>query len=470
MSSAIDFSDTICAPATASGGALNIIRISGGKAIDITSQIFYPASGRSFTERKANMATFGEIRDGEQVIDEVVALPYRAPHSYTGEDSVEITCHGSRFITDRIISLLLSHGCRMARPGEYTERAFLKGKMDLSQAEAVADVIAARSEAFSSIAIHQLRGSLSKAIDQIRERLIHLISMLELSLDFSDHEDLEFASQDKVLAATDAVIDEIKRLTASFAEGNMVKNGIPVAIIGRPNVGKSTLMNTLLGDNRAIVSARPGTTRDTIEETLYIAGTEFRMIDTAGLRTTDDDIEQAGIDRAMEQIEKAQIILCVVSADSAADDLDVLRSIGSGAKVIIAVNKCDLHPKGLDSIGRDVKSRAAAILGTTPDVCCISARRGTGIPALRKLLTGILPHHGELSGNTTIIVNRRHYDTLRKALSQIEEMRGKLLQGEPAEILSLYLRDAADTLTALGGGTTPDEVLNTLFIHISVGK
>ena len=308
---------TICALATAPGGALGIIRISGPKALEILSRVFT----KNLTEADGNTIHYGHIKDGEVVVDEVLVSVFRAPHSYTGEESAEISCHGSRYILNKVLALLIENGCRQAGPGEFTQRAYLNGKMDLSQAEAVADLIASSNKATHQIAMSQLRGHFSSQLAQLREQLLKLTSLLELELDFSDHEDLEFADRNELQELTKTIDNHITRLARSFETGQALKQGIPVAIAGKTNVGKSTLLNALLKDDRAIVSDIHGTTRDTIEDTIDIRGITFRFIDTAGIRQTTDAIEQIGINRTYAAIEKARIVLWLIDAKPSEEEI-----------------------------------------------------------------------------------------------------------------------------------------------------
>ena len=317
--------DTICAIATAQGGAIGSIRVSGADAIRITSHIFTPAkSGKALADCKPYTLTFGKIHDGEEIIDEVLVSLFRAPHSYTGEDSTEITCHGSSYILQQVLQLLIKHGCRLAGPGEYTQRAFLNGKMDLSQAEAVADLIASSSAATHRLAMSQMRGGFSKELTELRNQLLHFTSLIELELDFSDHEELEFADRTELYRLADHIEGVISRLVHSFSVGNAIKNGVPVAIIGETNAGKSTLLNVLLNEDKAIVSDIHGTTRDVIEDTTNIGGITFRFIDTAGIRETNDTIESLGIERTFQKLEQAEIVLWMIDATDATSQMNQL--------------------------------------------------------------------------------------------------------------------------------------------------
>ena len=464
--------DTICAVATAPGGALGIVRVSGCEAISIATKVFFPISGKAFDTVKANHATLGTIEYEGQVIDEVVGLPFYAPHSYTGENSVEFSCHGSQYILSKIVQILISNGCRIAQPGEYTKRAFLNGKMDLSQAEAVADVIAANSEAYNRIAINQLRGGIKEMLNSMHNKITTLRSMLELELDFSDHEDLEFAQRPQLLEMASELKDEMENLASTFTTGNTIKNGIPVAIVGRPNVVKSTLMNALLKEDRAIVSDIPGTTRDTIEESFYISGIEFRLIDTAGLRKTNDKVENLGISRTIETIKNAQTIVLIVNADEEVLNLPFSKiEIPSDVYLIIAINKIDLisDKQKLIEIGDRIKNQTVKTLGISPTLVYTSAINGTGIEELKKSLTDTQKDNVSASSNA-IVVNKRHYEALRKASSDMQNVLEDIKNNISAELVSLDLRQVDYDLMEISGATTPQEVLNKIFSHFCIGK
>ena len=329
--------ETICALATATGGAIGIIRISGPKTLEILSDIFT----KSLTKARPNTIHYGHIKDKDEIIDEVLVSVFRAPHSYTGEESAEISCHGSQYILNKVLELLVKNGCRMANPGEFTMRAYLNGKMDLSQAEAVADIIASTNKATHQLAMSQLRGSVSNELSLLREQLLHLTSLMELELDFSDHEDLEFADRTELLQLTKKIDSHITRLAHSFETGQAIKQGIPVAIVGKTNVGKSTLLNRLLKDDRAIVSNVHGTTRDTIEDTIDIQGVTFRFIDTAGIRKTTDEVECIGIQRTYEAIKKARIILWVIDDVPSPKDIQEIVEETNDKHLVIIQNKED---------------------------------------------------------------------------------------------------------------------------------
>ena len=425
-------SDTICALATAPGGALGIIRVSGHQSLEVLSHIFI----KDLTQANPNTIHYGHIKHGTEIIDEVMVSVFRAPHSYTGEDSAEISCHGSRYILNKVLELLIQQGCRMARPGEYTQRAYLNGKMDLSQAEAVADLIASTNRATHQIAMNQLRGGISTKLAQLREQLLKLTSLLELELDFSDHEDLEFADRSELLELTKTIDKHITHLANSFEIGNALKNGIPVAIIGAPNVGKSTLLNALLGEDRAIVSDQQGTTRDAIEDTIQLGGITFRFIDTAGIRHTDDRIERMGIDRSMAAAQRARIILMMTEPGVPYPDI----TVRDDQTVIRIENKTETF----------------------------QAKYGVGLDALRQRLIDAAP---KTNANDVIVTNARHYDALLRAHASIQRVIDGLQQQLSGDLLSEDLRQALDTLAEITGGQiTPQETLNNIFQHFCVGK
>lgn len=372
---------TICAIATPSGGAIGIIRVSGPEAINLTSQLFVPAGKKSLKEKEGSSLTFGKIVDpaNGDIVDEVLVSLFRAPHSYTGEDSTEISCHGSQYILSRVLQLLVNAGCQLAKPGEYTQRAFLNGKMDLSQAEAVADLIASSTAANHRMAMRQMRGGFSKELRELRDHLLHITSLLELELDFSDHEDLEFASRDELLSLAQQIHDRITRLCRSFKLGNALKRGIPVAIVGETNAGKSTLLNALVGEQRALVSNIHGTTRDTVEETVVVGGTLIRFIDTAGIRSTTDTVEQMGIERTYEKIEEADIVLWLIDATAARAQYDHLSGVlaHTDKHVVPILNKTDLlDHKELDTLHHELQSllypAKPAVANPTETISCPS--------------------------------------------------------------------------------------------------
>jgi tRNA modification GTPase len=451
--------DTICALATAPGGALGIIRISGPQAFEILSRIFT----RNLTDAQPNTIRYGHIVEydtvsqHQEVIDEVLVSIFQAPHSYTGEDSAEISCHGSRFILNKVLALLIANGCRQANPGEFTQRAYLNGKMDLSQAEAVADLIASTNKATHQIAMSQLRGQFSSQLAQLREQLLKLTSLLELELDFSDHEDLEFADRCELLKLTKTINNHITNLAKSFETGQAIKHGIPVAIVGKTNVGKSTLLNALLKDDRSIVSDIHGTTRDTIEDTIDINGITFRFIDTAGIRQTTDEVEQIGIERTYQAIQKARIVLWIIDNQPSTEEINDILQHTENKKLIIVNNKIDkLNNNGYNLLNN-------------PTVH-ISAKFGTGIDILERAIyqAADIP---TLSDTDVIVTNARHYDALVRAQQSIQRVIDGLEQQLSGDLLSEDLRLALDQLSEITRGQiTPNEVLGNIFKNFCVGK
>jgi tRNA modification GTPase len=445
--------DTICALATAPGGALGIIRISGPQALEILSHVF----SKNLTDAKPNTVHFGHIKDGTEVIDEVLVSVFRAPHSYTGEDSAEISCHGSRYILNKVLELLIQQGCRMANPGEYTMRAYLNGKMDLSQAEAVADLIAASNEANHQMAMSQLRGGISTKLSQLRDQLLKLTSLLELELDFSDHEDLEFADRSELLSLAKNINNHITHLAESFETGQAIKQGIPVAIVGKTNVGKSTLLNALLKDDRAIVSDIHGTTRDTIEDTIDINGITFRFIDTAGIRQTSDQVEQIGIERTYAAIDKARIVIWMVDAEPAQEELINMNKLSENKKLILVRNKID-------------KAQNTPFIIVKIPLIEISAKHGTHLSNLEQAIYEAAdiptPQQSDI-----IVTNARHYDALIRAHAHLQRVLDGMAQNISGDLLSEDLRLTLDTLSEITGGQiTPNEVLGNIFKNFCVGK
>ena len=445
--------DTICALATAPGGALGIIRISGPQSLEILSHVFT----KDLSKAEPNTIHYGHIKDGAEIIDEVMVSLFRAPHSYTGEDSAEISCHGSRYIINKVLELLIQNGCRMAEPGEYTQRAFLNGKMDLSQAEAVADLIASSNKATHQMAMSQLRGQFSSALGQLREQLLKLTSLLELELDFSDHEDLEFADRSELLSIAKEIDNRVTRLAQSFEAGQALKQGIPVAIVGKTNVGKSTLLNRLLKDDRAIVSDIHGTTRDTIEDTIDIKGITFRFIDTAGIRQTQDEVEQIGITRTYAAIDKARIILWIIDEEPSIKDINDMLQHAENKKLIVIKNKTDkINNNGYNLLN-------------LPSVT-ISAKFGTGMEELEQAIYESADIRN-LTENDIIVTNARHYDVLLRAHDSIQRVIDGLQMQLSGDLLSEDLRQAIDTLAEITGGQiTPNEVLGNIFKNFCVGK
>ena len=459
--------DTICALATAPGGAIGIIRISGAQSLEILSHIFT----KNLSDAKANTIHFGHIIERKnhsgnvervaipspQTIDEVLVSVFRAPRSYTGEDSVEISCHGSRYILNKILELLVHNGCRMAEPGEFTKRSFLNGKLDLSQAEAVADLIASSNKATHQLAMSQLRGSVSSELAQLRDQLLHLTSLLELELDFSDHEDLEFADRTELNTIAKSIDKQVTRLAQSFETGQAIKQGIPVAIVGKTNVGKSTLLNRLLKDDRAIVSDVHGTTRDTIEDTIDINGVTFRFIDTAGIRQTTDQVEKIGIERTYSAIDKARIVLWVIDQKPSAKEFDDILKRTENKKLIVVRNKID------------TAENSPFALVKIP-LIEISAKQGTNLAQLEQTIyeaAGI----PTLSDTDVIITNARHYDALVRARQSLSRVLDGLRLCLSGDLLSEDLRDVLNILSEITGGQiTTHEVLGNIFKNFCVGK
>lgn len=448
------FKDTICAPATPVGGALAVVRLSGPQAIAIAQSVF----SKDISHAKGQSLHYGNVIDDDSSeVDDVMLSVYRSPHSYTGEDSVEISCHGSAYVVERTLSLLTAHGARMAEPGEFTRRAYLNGKMDLSQAEAVADLIASSTRAQHDIAIRQLKGGISDKLSDLRDQLLRLYSLLELELDFSDHEELEFADRGQLLSLANDIDGEVMALARSFGQGNAIKQGIPVAIVGKTNVGKSTLLNRLLGDERAIVSDVHGTTRDTIEDTLVIDGTLFRLIDTAGMRHTDDRVELIGIDRSLRAISHAAIVLWVVDSRPTADELVEMGQRCKGRAVAIVWNKADV-------------TEPTTVSASIPQVN-ISAKSGNGVESVLHLISK-LSGLGEKRHGSVIVSNVRHYNQLISAHTHLQEVISGITDGLTPDLLAESLKEVLSDLSSITGRgiITPQETLNNIFRHFCIGK
>ena len=453
--------DTICSISTPQGiGAIALIRMSGPQAFAIAQPLF----AFDFAQLKPSVAKFAELKEHDQLIDQVVVVKYASPHSYTGEDMVEISCHGSTYIQQKILELLIEHGCRMANPGEYTMRAFMNGKMDLPQAEAVGDLIDSQSEASHHLAVNQLKGAFSAKMKALRAQFVEFASLLELELDFSG-EDVEFANRDRLSQLLRELKTEVNSLIDSFKAGNAIKSGVPVVIIGKPNVGKSTLLNTLLHDERAIVSNIPGTTRDTIEDVLNIGGVTFRFIDTAGLRSSDDEIEQFGIERTYQAVAKADIILYMVDATTTSveeiqEEINFLKEEVdmSAKKLILVANKID----GLTEMPRYLKQLKEY------EPVFVSAKRNVNIESITDQLVAMAAHH-RLS-DQTLLTNVRHYDNFLKIRDSITKIEQGLSEGIPTDLVAIDVREALHYLGVVTGEIATDEILNTVFGHFCIGK
>ena len=453
--------DTICAIATAQGGAIGCIRVSGPEAIEITPA----ATNRELGDSKPYTLTFGRIYDGSEVIDEVLVSLFRAPHSYTGENSTEITCHGSAYILQKVLQLLIKNGCRMAAPGEYTQRAFLNGKMDLSQAEAVADLIASSSAATHRLAMSQMRGGFSKELATLRDQLLHFTSLIELELDFSDHEELEFADRSELCQLANNIEKVIARLVNSFNVGNAIKNGVPVAIIGETNAGKSTLLNVLLNEDKAIVSDIHGTTRDIIEDTVNIGGITFRFIDTAGIRETSDTIESLGIERTFQKLDQAEIVLWMIDATNAQAQITQLAGQllprCERKQLILVYNKADLVDNIQNSIPDNFPDNVQSIT--------LSAKKREHIEELQRMLI-TSAHLPTITQNDVIVTNVRHYEALNNALEAIHRVQEGLTNNISGDFISQDIRDCIFHLSDIAGEVTNDMVLQNIFQHFCIGK
>lgn len=452
--------DTITALATQPGGAIGVVRVSGAKAIELTEKVFRGVGKKPLHEAKGNTLHYGEIvgKDGKE-IDDVLVSVFRAPHSYTGEDSTEISCHGSTYVLNQVVKALIDAGCRQARPGEYTQRAYLNGKMDLSQAEAVADLIAATNRASHQVALSQLKGHFSSELSKLRDQLLKMTSLLELELDFSDHEELEFADRGELKALAETIHERISVLIRSFETGNALKRGVPVAIIGKTNVGKSTLLNCLLHEEKAIVSNIHGTTRDVIEDTTEIQGITFRFIDTAGLRNTDDQVEQLGIERSYKKLAEARIILWVVDAAPSLSELSEMQARCEGKSLILVRNKVD-----------ETNAEELSVGDSHCPIVAISAKYKRNIDQLEQLIyaSANIP---EINENSVIITSVRHYEALTRADDSILRVIDALSMSLSGDLISEDLRICLDELADITGGQiTPNEVLGNIFKHFCIGK
>lgn len=466
--------NTICAIATAPGGAIGIIRISGSEAISIADRIFRPVgSTLSLSERKAYTLAFGNIVNANNnVIDEVLVSIFRAPHSYTGEDSVEISCHGSAYVLQQVMLLLTENGCVPAGPGEFTQRAFLNGKMDLSQAEAVADLISSTNKATHDMAMSQLKGHFSNELADLRAHLLKLTSLLELELDFSDHEELEFADRSELYTLANDIHQRLVSLARSFEVGNALKNGIPVAIVGNTNVGKSTLLNHLLHEEKAIVSDVHGTTRDFIEDSTIINGIQFRFVDTAGIRDTDDVVENIGIERTYKKMQEAKIVLWLIDQEPDASKIEDIKQRVAGKKLIIVRNKIDLTNSSLnDSSSAKPTIQHSKLNIQNSQSVDISAKYGTNIPLLEQLIVEAA-NIPQISESDIVITSVRHYSALLKADESLQRVIQSMDIGLSGDLLAEDLRMVIEHLAEITGEEkiTPQETLNSIFSSYCIGK
>ena len=467
----MNYTDNIIALATPSGvGAIAVIRISGKDAISICESSFKSVSGKKLAKQNTHSIHLGHIIDNNRVIDEVLVSIFKDPQSYTGENVAEISCHGSLYIQQEIIQLFLRNGCRIANPGEFTLRAFLNGKLDLSQAEAVADLISSDSEASHQVAMQQMRGGFSNEIKLLRDELLNFASLIELELDFAE-EDVEFANRDQFRELIKRIVKVLKHLIDSFAVGNVIKNGIPVTIVGKPNVGKSTLLNALLNEEKAIVSEIPGTTRDAIEDELIIGGISFRFIDTAGIRETQDIIESIGIKKTFEKIEQSQVVMLLldakelqVNSEKLKVDIEQIKKKYPQKPLLLVANK-------VDKISREDIEELNVILSAVErsHFITLSAKTGDGVEELKEKLLQFV-NTGALRNNDTIITNSRHYDALLKALTEIQKVQQGMDAGLSGDLLAIDIRQALYHFGEITGEITTDDLLGNIFANFCIGK
>jgi len=468
--------DTIVAPATTPGtGAISIVRLSGPDCFRIVDTVVQLTRG-TVSDAGAYTIHFGKVFLDATLLDEVLVSVFRTPHSYTGEDAVEISTHASSYIVQELIGLLLKAGARFAEPGEFTRRAFLNGKMDLAQAEAVADVISSSTAASHRVAMNQLKGGFSKELARLRSELLEMASLLELELDFSE-EDVEFADREKLLGLLDTTRAHVDRLAASFHQGNMIKNGVPVAIVGAANAGKSTLLNALVGEERAIVTDIPGTTRDTIEEVINLDGILFRFIDTAGIRESQDAVENLGIERSFRKLSEAEIVLGMLDVTSDSEDLAVQLALlgqhwnGRSQKLILLLNKSDLMEDPTYNKNVSVINKFVSLFDYKVDILNISAKKGQGLDALKQRLLALekdlIPNQ-----DSTFVTNVRHYDALRQASSALLDCRTSLSRGIPSDLVAEDLRRALSAINAILGTDLldPEVILHSIFKNHCIGK
>jgi tRNA modification GTPase len=461
---------TICAPASGTGGAISVIRISGSDSLSICEKIFFPLDKNTkLSVNKGFKILYGDIRSGDEIIDNVLVSLFRAPHSYTGENSVEISCHASPYIQRKILELLIHHGAVPALPGEFTQRAFMNGKMDLSQAEAVADIVASTSRSAHRIAINQMRGGFSAEIGKLRLELLNFASLIELELDFGE-EDVEFVDRNELKAIISSVKKLAENLANSFLLGNVIKNGIPVAIVGKPNSGKSTLLNALLKEEKSIVSEIPGTTRDSIEDTIVIDGIEYRFIDTAGLRETTDIIENLGIKKTHEKIDQASVIMLI---DEVTDDAEFINKRANGIRemirgsqkiLLILINKVDLSvPQRLAELRENIQTE------DKDQLLFISAKENSGLDQIRVKLSQVVEKN-ELNSDDVIITNIRHYEALLRVSESLLRVEDGLNNNLPEDLIAIDIRQAIHYLGEITGEITTDELLGNIFRNFCIGK
>lgn len=461
--------DTIVALASPSGaGAIAVIRISGADAITTATAVFQSVSGKDITKQKTHTLHLGHIVDGTKIIDQVLLSIFKGTNSYTGENTIEISCHGSSYIQQQIIQLLLRRGCRMANAGEFTLRSFLNGKMDLSQAEAVADLIASDNEASHQIAMQQMRGGFSNEIARLREELLNFASLIELELDFAE-EDVEFADRTQFRELLNRIEFVLRRLIDSFAVGNVIKNGIPVAIVGEPNVGKSTLLNALLNEERAIVSEIAGTTRDTIEDELVIGGIGFRFIDTAGIRDTQDVVESIGIRKTFEKIEQAQVVVFLIDGSKLTMEAGNIKQVQIELEKI--KNQFPLKPLVIIGNKADklTETEKQNLQTEIPNILLISAKENLGVEDLKNQLLSFV-NTGALRNNETIVTNTRHYDSLLKAFEEIQKVNYGLQTNLSSDLMAIDIKEALYHFGMITGQVTNDELLGNIFANFCIGK
>ena len=466
--------ECICALATPAGGAIGIIRLSGSEAIRLTDKVFVSVSGKQLSAAKPNTLHYGEIKDKDgHTIDDVLVSVFRAPHSYTGEDSTEISCHGSRYILQQVLQRLIEVGCRQAEPGEYTRRAYMNGKMDLSQAEAVADLIASTNKATHQMALSQLKGHFSSELTLLREKLLKMTSLLELELDFSDHEELEFADRSELRALAAEIEKKITTLAHSFETGNALKQGVPVAIVGKTNVGKSTLLNRLLHEEKAIVSNIHGTTRDVIEDTTLIDGITFRFIDTAGIRKTDDVVENIGIERTYQKMEEAKIVIWLLDALPTEAEIEDMKEKNQGKKLLMVFNKIDEISFDKAMLSSDENSQTSSSISLSDEnvsILNISARTGENVSDLEQALVRAadIP---EITENDVIVTSARHYEALLRSDESLSRVLESMDMGMSGDIIAEDLKMVLEELGEITGGQiSSQETLNNIFKHFCIGK